>query len=84
MSIDEFKTLQIGVYVTDSTKPVNNLVCSDFYVIKNFKNGRILLQALWNDGHIDSDQTPFWVHYNNIDFSQKMYASTFREKIAIG
>lgn len=84
MTIDEFKSLQIGMFVTDSKKPLSNLVCSDFYFIQNFKNGRILLQAMWSDGHIDSDQTPFWVHYANIELTQKMYGSTFREKIAIG
>lgn len=84
MSIEEYKTLQIGMYVTDSKKAKVSLVCSDFYLIKEFKKGGIVLQPLWSDGHINSEETPFWAHYSNIDLTHKLHPSTFRETIAIG
>lgn len=84
MTKEQFLKLQIGMYITDSKKPVSQLVCSDFYVIKGFCGPRIHYQPLWPNGSEDSTKLPYLVDFNFIDLTQAMYASDFRKTIAIG
>lgn len=84
MSIEEFKTLQIGMYITDTKKPKEDLVCSDFYLIQGFRDGGLILKPLWPDGNLSEEKTHFWLQYSRIELTQKLHPSEFRSTIAIG
>ena len=83
MKAKDFLKLQIQMYVTDSKKPKDYLVCSDFYVILEFGAGKMKLQPLFNDGHISAEKSAFWVHFKDIELTHALHASEFR-KITIG
>ena len=83
MTLSEFLKLQIMMYVSDSKLPVDKLVCSDFYLITEFKGKKMKLQRLEPNGQPDG-RPAFWVEYSDIDLTQKMYPSEFRKQIAIG
>lgn len=84
MKAEEFATLQVGMYITDTKKAAVSQVCSDFYLVTGFKKGGLVLQPLCNDGSIDSSKVPFWVSYKDITITRKMHASDFCSTIAIG
>ena len=84
MTKEQFLKLQIGMYITDSKKPVSELVCSDFFVIKGFDGPKVLYYPLWNDGKEDNRFAVCAEDFRLIDLTQAMHASTFRETIAIG
>lgn len=84
MKAKDFLRLQIQMFVTDSKKPVDYLVCSDFYVILEFGAGKMKLQPLFSDGHISPEKSAFWVKFTDIELTHTMYASEFRNRIALG
>lgn len=81
---EEYKKLQVGMYVTDSKKPKEQLVCSDFYHIEGFRDGGLILKPLWPDGRLSEEKTHVWIDYRTLELTHKMHASTFRETVAIG
>lgn len=84
MTKEKFLKLQIGMYITDKNLPVEQLVCSDFYVITGFNKNRVCYQPLWSDGNVNSNKLAFSEPFDNIDLTHALHASDFREKVAIG
>lgn len=67
----EFKSLQIGMFVTD----VDSQVKADFCQVMEFNRmGQIKLQP-----YGQPDDKAFWIHYKDYDLKDKMYASEFKD-----
>ena len=84
MDARDFQKLQIGMYVTTKKKARASMVCSDFHIIKGFRNGGIILQPMLPDGTEAPNNGQFWEHHQDIDITLALYASDYRETIAIG
>ena len=84
MTKEEYLKLQIGMYVSETKKATPSLVCSDFSLVKGFHNGGVILRPLLPDGTEAPEKGEYWEHHEDIELTRKMYASEFREKIAVG
>lgn len=78
MLADEFKSLQIGMYVTDVDSEENHgiLVKEDFCVVidKNMRMARMRLQP-----YGEEITKAYWIHYKDYDLKDKMSAEEFKE-----
>lgn len=74
----EFKSLQIGMYVTDVWNDVMecpSCMKADFCQIKDFNRmGQIKMQPYGKP-----DDKAFWIYYKDYDLKDKMYASEFKD-----
>lgn len=72
MTGTEFKSLQIGMYVTDVE---TTLVKADYCQVLDFNHmGQIKLQP-----YGQPDDKAFWIYYKDYDLKEKMFASEFKE-----
>lgn len=70
MTGNDFKSLQIGVFVTDET----SLVRTDYCRVEQFdRMGRMKLQPI--DSNFNAKGEPYWIHFKDYDLKDKMYKS---------
>ena len=78
MNSEQFKQLQIGMYVTDVE--VLALLPNDYCIVKNYdRQGRIQMQPVGEDGK--EKGKPYWIHYRDYDLKDKMFSSEFHSII---
>ncbi len=80
MKTKDYMNLQIEMYLTDKEDELTlsgdtALRPFDFFVIRQFKEGHILLQPL--DDHGKPKGKPFWEDYRKINLECALYRSDF-------